>query len=209
MRRSSKDARLKPVIGEERRASGHQAAARCTHVHHCLAGLARLPCRNIRDHRHGRWEIVLQHFVGIGAGLVTARPRRPFDLVVVLPGAHLHDVADVRQWIGQGARGHQQRAGGHVGMDADVEHLWAGHGELVEIGAHHDAAAERALVGIEHEALRRVGVAGEDLLRQVVGDLRADPHGVGREPIIVPAVLQRRVDLDDAAGARIPFSARR
>jgi hypothetical protein len=45
-------------------------------------------------------------------------------------------------------------------MHADVEHLRPGHGELVEISAHHDAAAERALVGIEYEALRRVGVAG-------------------------------------------------
>jgi hypothetical protein len=116
---------------------------------------------------------MLQHLVGIDAGLVTARPRRPFDLVVVLPGAHLHDVADVRQRIGQGARGHQQRARGHVGMHADVEHFWAGHGELVEIGAYHDAAAERALVGIEYEALRRIGIAGEALLRQVVGDLGA------------------------------------
>ena len=86
-------------------------------------------------------------------------------------------------------------------MHADVERLRSGHGELVEIGAHHDAAAERALVGIEHEALRRIGAAGEDFCRQIVGDLRRHPHRVGREPVIVPAVLQRRVDLDDAAGA--------
>src|SRR6202034_4613797 len=50
-------------------------------------------------------------------------------------------------------------AGRHVGMDADIERLRPGHGELVEIGAHHDAAAERALVGIEHEALCGIGLA--------------------------------------------------
>ena len=86
-------------------------------------------------------------------------------------------------------------------MHADVDRLRPGHRELVEIGAHHDAAAERALLGVEHEALRRVGAAGEDFRRQIVGDLRRHPHGVGRQPVIVPAVLERRIDLDDAAGA--------
>ena len=54
---------------------------------------------------------------------------------------------------------YHQLSGGHVGMHAVVERFWAGHGELVEIGAHHDVAAERALAGIEHEALRRVRVS--------------------------------------------------
>ena len=44
---------------------------------------------------------MLQHLVGIDAGFVTARARRPLDLVIVLPGADLHDVADIRQRIGQ------------------------------------------------------------------------------------------------------------
>jgi hypothetical protein len=55
-----------------------------------------LPRGDIGDHRQGRREVVLQYLVGIDAGLVTPRSRRPFDLVVVLSGAHLRDVADVR-----------------------------------------------------------------------------------------------------------------
>jgi len=56
-----------------------------------------LPRGDIGDHRHGRREIVLQYLVGIDAGLVTARPRRPFDLAVVLPGFTIF-ICIVRAW---------------------------------------------------------------------------------------------------------------
>ncbi len=81
----------------------------------------RLARGHVGDHRHGRREIMLKHLVGINASLITARAGRLLDLIIVMPGAHLHDIADIRQRIGQRARRHQDDARRQIGMNADID----------------------------------------------------------------------------------------
>lgn len=64
---------------------------------------------------------MLKHLVGINASLITARAGRLLDLIIVMPGAHLHDIADIRQRIGQRARRHQDDARRQIGMNADID----------------------------------------------------------------------------------------
>src|SRR5690348_3333092 len=44
---------------------------------------------DVGDGAEGEGRVVLQHFVGIDAVLVAPRAQRPFDLVVIAPGADL------------------------------------------------------------------------------------------------------------------------
>ncbi len=83
-------------------------------------------------------------------------------------------------------------------MQPDGNFLRAVHRELVQVGLDHRATGDHALVHVEGEALRRVGVARQHLERDIFLLLAVDVQVRGRQTVVVPHGLQHGVDLHDA-----------